>query len=124
MEEFQITAALIAGILLRIGVPVGITFLLARFLRKLDSRWREEAKQEAIEMQMILQRQTLLNLWLDQPCHEIKNCSPQERENCRAMSQLDQPCWEINRANGNIASRCQQCEYRKELILAVDQTTI
>jgi hypothetical protein len=124
MEELQITAAVIAGFILRIGVPIGITFLLGSFLRKLDSRWREEAKQEAIEMQMIIQRKTLLNLWLEQPCHEIKNCSPQERENCRAISQLDQTCWEIHQINGSMASRCQQCEYRQELFLAVDQTTI
>ena len=61
MEELKITAALIAGIILRIGLPIGITFLLARFLRKLDSRWREEAEREAIETKLLQQRQTLLN---------------------------------------------------------------
>ena len=120
MEELQITAAIIAGILLRIGVPVGITFLLGSFLRKLDARWREEAKQEAIELQLIQQRQTLLNLWLDQPCHEIRNCTPQERENCKAAVHFEQPCWETHRANGSLASRCQECEYRKELFLAIE----
>ena len=124
MEELKITAVLIAGIILRIGLPIGITFLLARFLRKLDSRWREEAELEAIETKLLQQRQTLLNLWLDQPCHEIRNCSPQERENCQALTHLEQPCWETNRVNGSISKRCQECEYRKELVLVIEQATI
>ena len=124
MDELQITAAVIAGILLRIGVPVGITFLLGSFLRKLDTRWREEAKQEAIEAQLIDQRQTLLNLWLDQPCHEIRNCSEEERKDCRAVNQTEQLCWESHQVNGVLASSCQECEYRQELILAVDHATI
>ncbi|MEN8241097.1 MAG: hypothetical protein ABFS17_04190 [Chloroflexota bacterium] len=124
MEELQITAAVIGGILLRIGVPVAITFLVGSFLRKLDTRWREEAKQEAIEAQLIDQRQTLLNLWLDQPCHNIKNCSEEEMKDCQAALQTGQPCWESHRVNGVLAIQCQECEYRKELILALDPVTI
>jgi hypothetical protein len=124
MEELQITAAVIAGLLLRIGLPVGLTFLLARFLRKLDSRWREEAEQKVIERKQFEQQQTLLNLWLDQPCYSIMNCTDQQKENCTAHSQTEKPCWEINRANGNLSQRCQDCEYRKELTLVIDSVKI
>jgi hypothetical protein len=120
MEELQITAAVIAGLLLRIGLPVGLTFLLARFLRKLDARWREEAEQKVIEKKRLEQQQTLLNLWLDQPCHSIMNCTEQQKETCKAYGQFAKPCWEINRANGNLSQRCQDCEYRKELTMVVE----
>jgi hypothetical protein len=120
MEELQITAAVIAGLLLRIGLPIGLTFLLARFLRKLDARLREEAEQKVIEKQRQVQQQTLLNLWLDQPCHSIMNCTDQQKESCEAYQQTEKPCWEIHRANGNLSQRCQDCGYRKELAMVVD----
>jgi hypothetical protein len=119
MEELQITAAVIAGFILRIGIPIGLTFLLARFLRRLDARWREEAEQKVIERKLSTQRETLLNLWLDQPCYTIKNCTTEEKKTCLAFAQHENPCWEVYKANGNLAQRCQECEYRKELILAV-----
>lgn len=121
MEELQTTAAVIAGFILRIGIPIGLTFLLARFLRKLDARWREEAEQQAVEDKLLGQRETLLNLWLDQPCYEIKNCTAQQKSTCRAFSQTEKPCWEIQKSNGNLAKACQECEYRKELVLAIEQ---
>lgn len=121
MEELITTAAVIAGILLRFGVPIGLTVLLARFLRKLDARWRDEAEQKAAEAILQSQRQTLLNLWLEQPCYTIKNCSAQQKENCRAFSQIEKPCWEIQKSNGSLSKACLECEYRKELVLAVEQ---
>lgn len=124
MEELQITAAVIAGFILRIGIPLGLTFLLAKFLRGLDSRWREEAEQRIVEANMAAQQKQLLNLWLDQPCFAIKNCTPQEKENCRAFAQSEQPCWEIQRSNGSLAKCCQECAYRKELVLAIDAQQI
>jgi hypothetical protein len=121
MEELQITAAVIAGILLRFGIPLGLTILLARFLRQLDSRWREEAEQKAIESQLQQQRQTILNLWLDQPCYSINNCTAQQKSICRAFSQTEKPCWEVKRSNGSLAPECLDCNYRQELVLAVEQ---
>lgn len=124
MEELQITAAVIAGFILRFGIPIGLTFLLARFLRRLDTRWREEAELEVMEKHLSAQRQSLLNLWLDQPCYAIKNCSPIQKENCQAAAQSERPCWEIKQSNGRLAQCCQDCEYREELFLAVEKELI
>lgn len=124
MEELQITAAVLFGFILRIGIPIGLTILLARFLRRLDARWREEAEQQAIEIKLSAQRQTLLNLWLDQPCYTIKNCTAQEQKTCQAFTQVDKPCWEIRQSNGSLEKKCLECEYRKDLILAVEQESI
>lgn len=124
MEELQIIAAVIAGLLLRIGLPVGLTFLLAHFLRKLDSRWREEAEQQVVERKKLEQQQILLNLWLDQPCYSIMNCSDEQKQNCDAYNQREKPCWEINRSNGSMAQRCKDCQYRKELNYVIDSVRI
>lgn len=124
MEELQIIAAAIAGIFLRIGLPIVLTFLLARFLRNLDSRWREEAEQQVNDRKMLEQQHTLLNLWLEQPCHSIMNCSEEQKENCEAYNQTEKPCWEVQRANGNLARRCQDCDYRKELTFVIDSVNI
>ena len=116
MEELQVTAALIVGILLRFGIPIGLTFLLARFLRRLDARWREEAEQKEIENQMLLQRETILNLWLEQPCYSIKNCTADQKNICQAFSQTEKPCWEINRTNGSLAEKCHYLPSRGDLL--------
>lgn len=124
MEELQITAAVIAGLILRIGLPVGLTFLLAHFLRKLDSRWREEAEQKVIEKKHLEQQQILLNLWLDQPCYSIMNCSNELKKNCKAYNQRTKPCWEVNRSNGSMSQRCKDCAYRKEINQVIDSVRI
>jgi H+/gluconate symporter-like permease len=119
MEELQITAAIIAGFILRIGIPIALTFLLGSFLRRLDTRWREEAEQQVMERKLSSQKESLLNLWLDQPCYTIKNCTSEEKETCQAYAQSEKPCWDVYKANGNLTQRCQECQYRKELFFAV-----
>ena len=47
MDEFIATLLVIGGLLLRIGIPVGVTAILVYALRKLDQRWQQEAKQTA-----------------------------------------------------------------------------
>jgi hypothetical protein len=113
MDEFKMTVFMVLGILLRIGIPLGLTFLLARFLRHLDAKWREEASEvqpgEAI----------MLELWLNHPCWDELDCTKEQCENCAAYHQKEKPCWEVFRVNGNLRSECQECEYRNELLLPV-----
>jgi hypothetical protein len=101
MNEFTLTMSMVLGILLRIGIPVGLTFLLASFLRRLDAKWRKEASQ-AQPGETILRE-----LWLSYPCWDEMNCEEEK------------PCWEIFLENGKLNSKCQACEYRKELLLPI-----
>lgn len=113
MNEFTLTMSMVLGILLRIGIPVGLTFLLASFLRRLDAKWRNEASQ-AQPGETILRE-----LWLSNPCWDEMNCEEDQCENCPAYHQREKPCWEIFLENGKLNSKCQACEYRKELLLPI-----
>ena len=75
MNEFTTTAAVLFGILLRFGIPIAITFGLSYLLRRLDEHWRAEAEEEAARAKHKAQQAALLQLWIQQPCWEIKNCS-------------------------------------------------
>ena len=115
MDELTITAAVLIGILLRFGIPLALTFGLAWVLRRLDERWRLEAEQEAAQAKYKAQQAALLEMWLQQPCWEINNCSQKQRALCKAFQQKDIPCWEIFRSNGSLSTRCKNCEYKKTL---------
>jgi hypothetical protein len=113
MNEFTLTMSMVLGVLLRIGIPVGLTFLLANFLRGLDAKWRNEASQaqpgEAV----------LREMWLSNPCWDEMNCEDSQCEKCPAYQQREKPCWEVFLHNGRLNSKCQECEYRKELLLPI-----
>jgi hypothetical protein len=111
MDEFLVTVYMVLGILLRIGIPFVITFLLAWFLRSLDTKWRVEALQ-AQPCEALLHQ-----VWLSEPCWEEINCLEELREVCSAFLQTEKPCWAVFQENGNLQPKCLDCEYRKELLI-------
>lgn len=118
MDEFLVTVYMALGVILRIAIPLAITFLLTFFLRRLDNQWREEALQEQPGAAV------LRELWLDNPCWEKMDCIQEQQENCPAFSQTETPCWEVFRENGMLNPKCQVCEYRKELLIPVRMDTL
>lgn len=112
MDKFLATVYMVLGILLRIGIPFAITFILAIFLRRLDTKWRLEALQaqpgEAV----------LYDLWLDNPCWLEKDCAQEQREQCPAYLQNEKSCWAVFQENGNLQAKCLNCDYRKELLFS------
>lgn len=42
MEWLPTTLAMILGVLLRVAVPIVVTFLVVFFLKKLDERWKKD----------------------------------------------------------------------------------
>ncbi len=44
MNELSVVLTLIAGLLLRFGIPIGITALLVYALRRLDQKWQREVE--------------------------------------------------------------------------------
>jgi len=115
MNELTTTAAVLLGILIRFGIPIAITFGLSYLLRRLDEHWRAEAEEEAARAKYKAQQAALHQLWIQQPCWEIKNCSRDVRDQCLAYQEKEIPCWETFRANGNLNARCQKCEYQQTL---------
>lgn len=103
MELLQEMAAVLVGLALRLGVPIGMTALLVGFLHRLDARWRAEADRA----QAVAPRAALPY----PPCCELKGCTPERRAGCSALNQAAVPCWQMLRdAEGHLQERCLGCE--------------
>lgn len=89
---------------MRIGLPILITAMLARFLHRLDQRWQQEIKHE--------QRKVLREvLTSNERCWQIKGCSPEHRKACVAFQDPAIPCWEhFRNGHGDLRGSCLECE--------------
>jgi hypothetical protein len=96
METLTSILYIVAGLLLRLAVPILGTILLVFFLRKLDERWQAEAE--------------LYPQAAEKPeCWKIKGCTPQQTGNCKAY-QSKLPCWQVYRLpNGYLKEECLSC---------------
>ena len=97
METVTSFLAVIAGLLLRLALPIIGTIILIYFLRKLDAHWQEEAQLVPVSIQKV-------------ECWKIKGCSPEQQKDCvAAASSL--PCWQVYRLpNGYLREKCISCE--------------
>lgn len=97
MEITPSLLALIAGLLVRLAIPIALTALLIFFLRKLDARWQKEAQTP----ELVIQKPE---------CWKIKGCPPERVANCTgARSPL--PCWQAFRLpNGYLREECLSCK--------------
>ena len=81
MDNLLTVLGVIFGIVLRVGIPLGATFLLGWFLRKLDSKWREEARQAAAQSvkipEMVIPQKIT--------CWEFQQCTEEKRAGCKAF---------------------------------------
>jgi hypothetical protein len=96
METIISLLALIAGLLIRLAIPLAITALLIFFLRKLDAFWQSEAQ--------------LVPAAQEVKCWEIKDCTLEQQKNCVA-TKSNLPCWQAKRLpNGYLHEECLSCE--------------
>lgn len=87
----------IAGMFLRLAIPIAGTVLLIVFLRRLDARWQAEAELQPIPVQK-------------PECWKIKDCPPDQIKKCPA-SKSPLPCWQVHRQpNGYLNEGCLSCE--------------
>ncbi|MDX1415547.1 MAG: hypothetical protein R3293_15235 [Candidatus Promineifilaceae bacterium] len=99
-------AAIGIGFLLRLGIPILLTALLALFLKWLDRRWQAEAEADAAERAV----RYALPVAERQPCWEVHRCPPGIRDKCIAYSQPETPCWELHRVDGRLKPACRNCK--------------
>lgn len=98
MEWLSSVLVVLAGLLLRLAIPIVITLLAAYILHKVDQRWQEEAAQvpPAVVVQKI-------------PCWNVKDCPAKLRANCPSPTSAE-PCWQVHRlSNGYLREECIQC---------------
>jgi hypothetical protein len=109
MENLIAIVALLGGLLLRIGVPLGITLGLVYLFTRLDTRWQKEAARKG-EV-----RGAGASLARNIGCWKINGCPEEKRQSCKAYSQPESPCWQVYRqADGSLQGNCLGCKVFKE----------
>jgi hypothetical protein len=104
MNELSVVLTLIAGILLRFGIPIGITALLVYALRQLDQKWQREV--ELASQSALVQ----VSLFDQIRCWATNECSQEKRNTCTAFLERGRPCWQVHRnASGEMLSKCLIC---------------
>jgi hypothetical protein len=110
MNELLTFLGVILAFLLRIGLPAGITMLIAWWLHKLDERWQEEARELKKTGEV-----DWFPLSIRAPCWQLLNCPPETRQKCPAYANLDIPCWQAFRdSRGWLLERCYACPVFRE----------
>src|SRR5215208_5614005 len=96
METINSFLVILAGVLLRLAIPIAGTAVLIHLLRKLDLRWQTEAQLQSLPVQ-------------NPECWKIQGCSAQEQKNCLARTS-SLPCWQVYRLpNGYQREECLSC---------------
>lgn len=99
MEWLNPLLAVIAGLALRLAIPIAVTALAVYILHRVDERWQEEAAQLPAPPPLEKIR-----------CWEIHNCSPEKMRDCPAPASAE-PCWQIRRlSNGYLREECLDCD--------------
>lgn len=98
-------AAVLLGFLLRLGIPIVLTVVLAVLLKRLDKRWQSQAEKERAEIQIMVQSGQRRR-----PCWDIYNCPESMKKECRAYANQDTPCWEVFRTDGRLKPACRNCK--------------
>jgi hypothetical protein len=100
MEWLPSTLAIFLGILIRVAVPLIVTFLFVFFLKRLDERWKRESD---VDGQLVKAGNV--------GCWDINKCPQEKRAACKAFQNPDTPCWQVFREkNGRLQERCIGCD--------------
>jgi hypothetical protein len=106
--DFNELGLFLLGLLLRLGIPVGITLLVVRWLARLDARWQDEARREELRLSLGAQVHNT-------GCWDVKHCTPEQKAKCPAFASKEIPCWQVFRqANGALRERCIGCNVFKD----------
>lgn len=86
MDWLVDTAAMVGFFVLRLGVPLAITFAVAYGLKRLDARWQREAQERSASLADMIASQ------------------------CPYAGQTNPVCWMARRqAEGRLAADCRAC---------------
>jgi hypothetical protein len=97
METVTSLLAILAGLLLRLALPILGTLILIYLLRKLDAHWQAKA-----ELTPVTAEKT--------ECWKIQGCSEEQQKTCIA-AESSLPCWQVHRQpNGYLHEKCISCE--------------
>jgi hypothetical protein len=97
METITSLLAVLAGLLLRLAIPIAGTVILIYFLRKWDAHWQAEAQLPPMPVHKT-------------ECWKVKGCTSEQKKNCIAASS-PLSCWQVFRQpNGYLQEQCISCQ--------------
>jgi hypothetical protein len=113
MDWLLESMVVVALFILRLGIPLAITFVVAYGLRRLDAKWQME-KLEEWQVSQPEEKVTAeaRRLQAQKPglCWSIKGCDERTRAACPACKLTDIPCWLARRrAEGRLPAECYDC---------------
>ena len=111
-------AGMILLFLIRLGIPLAVTILVAWGLRRLDARWQAEADAQQltadVAIGLVAPAAVKAPAARQQPCWENRHCSEAKRSSCAACAMTDLPCWMARlRSEGRLPGNCYGCQYFK-----------
>jgi hypothetical protein len=96
MNDTTAAFAVLAGLAVRLAVPILVTALAVLALRQLDARWRFEAHNQPLQVEK-------------PKCWKIEGCSPSKRKDCAGFKS-PLPCWQVFRLpSGYLNEKCLAC---------------
>jgi hypothetical protein len=104
MEGLIQTGSVVLGLLLRLGIPILVTLVFVRFLRRLDERWQREGVGEVQTQPQEAPLFSSLRCWM------INDCTADQKKTCPAFLEAGRPCWQVYRVNGSVKEECLACE--------------
>ena len=103
MNDAYAFLTVLVGLVVRIGIPIGLTALLIFLLRRLDASWQQQAQRDLLAVPVLRPA--------NPGCWDIKHCSAEQRANCSAYAHPDTPCWQHYREKGgSLQQRCLGCD--------------
>lgn len=100
MEWVNSMVSFTSGVVLRLGLPIAVTLVLAWLLNRMDVRWQEEATTQSTAPVKNCR------------CWEVNGCSPEKRAACPAYKNQEIPCWQVFRGPGvgQLKPKCLSCK--------------
>jgi hypothetical protein len=107
MDQTYAFLVVVAGVMLRLGIPILMTVLLVYLLSLLDKSWQKKALRDGLPSPAALARNI--------GCWDEKNCSKELRQQCGAYLHPETPCWQYFRSSsGELRESCLGCDiFRK-----------
>jgi hypothetical protein len=96
MNDTSAALAVLAGLAVRLMIPILVTAVIVLMLTRLDRRWRSEG--------------SVAPLKVEKPeCWKARHCSASQRKKCPGYKS-DLPCWQAFRhSDGYLDQKCLGC---------------
>ena len=109
MSRWEELVVIAGFFVLRLGIPLAITIVLAWFLRRLDSKWALEAERQR-EQENQPATTAVSAEPKPSPCWVVKGCPEEVYRNCPAHILQTLPCWVARiRVEGRMPALCANC---------------